>query len=417
MTTHDLTDPFVPMRLLALTPADGSSVTVAGAVLLADLANFTGLSEALAARAGLESGELVSLELNQALGPVVDAVVLRGGEVIKFSGDGLLCIFPGNAAAVDAALAAAREITRASIRGPADEVHQFRCATVYGAVVLARIGGHRGRYELVAGGDAVDVAQQLVLSATPGQVGPFRTLPGPVSSVLPASKARIDPQAFVPAYVLARRSYGMAQWLHEFRTLTLLFVATEPAVDGEPWQDLGHRIQMAVDGQGGQLLRFGMEGRRLVAEVVFGLVLDTAETGPREAARCGVQLACEVPNTSVGISTGRVLLGPIGSAARRQLTALGSVVNVAARLMQLAQHGKVLTDEATWVAVQGPFLGSLMRATLKGIGERACWSLRLADLGQGVSDDDIFGRQRDMALVCDVLERRAEEARPIVIQG
>jgi class 3 adenylate cyclase/tetratricopeptide (TPR) repeat protein len=419
MTTRDLADPFVPMRLLALMPGDGSSVTMGGAVLLADLANFTGLSEALAVQAGLDSGEWVSRGLNQALGPVVDAVVLRGGEVIKFSGDGLLCLFPGNAAAVDAALAAAREIAQASVHGPAGEVHRFRCATVHGPVVLTRIGGHRGRYELVAGGEAVDAVQHLVVNADPGTAGPLKTLPLPpampdVASPLASS---LDPLAFLPAYVLARRSYGMAQWLHEFRTLTLAFAAAEPADGVESLQDLGRKIQLVVDGHGGQLLRFGMEGRRLVAEVAFGLVPDVAETGPREAAQCAIQLVRDIPNVGVGISTGRILLGPIGSAARRQLTALGSAVNVAARLMQAAEPGGVLADEATWAAVEGQFLSVPTRMMLKGLGERACWRLGRGDPEPGAADDELFGRQRDMALVCEALEHQPSPALPIVVQG
>ena len=64
----------------------------------------------------------------------------------------------------------------------------------------------------------------------------------------------------------------------------------------------------------------------------------------RERGGVWTHLAC-----GIGIDTGDVVLGPIGSASRREYTAIGSPVNRAARLQALAEreHQRVIVSEAT----------------------------------------------------------------------
>ena len=101
MNLSEIARPFVPTRLLAQVRDDGAITCMAGVVLLADLANFTGLTEALTAKAGADGGELVGRDLNEVLAPAIDAVVRADGDVVKFAGDGLLCIFPRGLEAVE----------------------------------------------------------------------------------------------------------------------------------------------------------------------------------------------------------------------------------------------------------------------------------------------------------------------------
>jgi len=57
----------------------------------------------------------------------------------------------------------------------------------------------------------------------------------------------------------------------------------------------------------------------------------------------------------VGVHTGTVILGNIGSDERLEYTAIGDTVNLTARICSLAKDGEVLASEEAWAQVVGQF--------------------------------------------------------------
>jgi len=68
----------------------------------------------------------------------------------------------------------------------------------------------------------------------------------------------------------------------------------------------------------------------------------------------------------VGVATGRVTVGAIGSTTRMEYTAVGTPVNLAARLCSAAEAGEILVDERTGAAAPDD-LEPRGAITLKGL--------------------------------------------------
>jgi adenylate cyclase len=83
------------------------------------------------------------------------------------------------------------------------------------------------------------------------------------------------------------------------------------------------------------------------------------------AIRCGVEIHKELEaynaafpeeepiHIGIGIVTGEVILGSIGSKDRLDFTVIGSNVNLCARLCSLAEAGEILLSEPTFMTVKG----------------------------------------------------------------
>ena len=78
-------------------------------------------------------------------------------------------------------------------------------------------------------------------------------------------------------------------------------------------------------------------------------------------------------NIGIGISTGSVFSGILGSLRKKEFTSIGMAVNVAARLENMAGKGEILISESTFEKLSSPKLPdgieapALPPATIKGL--------------------------------------------------
>ena len=156
--------------LLAGEVRNGHGKTVRAAILVSDMRGFTTLTDRL------PTGRLIRL-LNAYFESQVPAIVGRGGDVLKFVGDGLLAIFRIDASAqetCDAALAAAREArTRilalsASLADEGIDGLRFGLALHLGDIRCGNIGGG-DRLDFTCIGSPINLAARL--EALAGKLG------------------------------------------------------------------------------------------------------------------------------------------------------------------------------------------------------------------------------------------------------
>ncbi|HUQ17092.1 MAG TPA: adenylate/guanylate cyclase domain-containing protein [Candidatus Saccharimonadales bacterium] len=153
----------------------------------------------------------------------------------------------------------------------------------------------------------------------------------------------------------------------ERRPLTILFAdiagstAIAEQLDPEDWTAL---VGTAFVRLNAVAARYGGTVARLMGDgvlVFFGAPV-AHEDDPERAVRCGLDMAREIPALAatqaaghqirlqirVGINTGPVVVGMVGTEIAHEYTAMGDAVNVAARMQAAAPPGGVLITATTY---------------------------------------------------------------------
>jgi len=154
----------------------------------------------------------------------------------------------------------------------------------------------------------------------------------------------------------------------------------------------------------------------------LGIVDAVAALNGRLEPTKGVRLAVRL-----GIHTGRVVVGELGGAGRREQLALGEVPNVAARIQGLAAPGTVAISEATARMVHGYFdCEALGEQTLRGVPEpvrvyrvlRATGARDRLEAGAVRGLTPLVGREPEVKLLRDRWEQaRSGEGQVVLLSG
>lgn len=378
------------------------------AVLFVDIAGFVPMSASLAA-AGPYGAEELSDLLNAVFDRVTGLVGGYGGTVAKFAGDAVTAVFPAAprlpAAAARRALQCALDLQAAmgEFRAVPTRAGTFalamRAGVGAGRALLAIVGDPAVRLEHLVAGEALDRAAAAARHAGPGKVAVDRALAGRLgvevaerrggSAVVaglprrgrrPASRptadvaARADERlaAFLHPAVAERVRRGQGGLFNEYRTVTMAFVGFPDLAydDPETVQTLQRYAAAAVLTIGrwdGHLRQVDVGDKGSVMVLAFGAPV-RHEDHEERAVRCCLELL-ELPGGPfrIGVTTGVVWCGEVGSDTRCEYAIVGDSVNLAARLMETAVPGQLLIDHPTWERASGAALGHRLRpVTVKG---------------------------------------------------
>lgn len=228
--------------------------------------------------------------------------------------------------------------------------------------------------------------------------------PAPLARLPQLSQAAIQRLlAFLPPTIAERLDSGYLGFVGEHRAVTALFLAfsgfdydNDPEVGPRLKRYLG-RVFAVVQRYDGYVNKVTMGDKGSTALVLFGAPVAHEDDADR-ALQCALELralsieseelrksraapqsrehsgdgaAGETLNAPcsvrIGIASGFVFSGQVGSTARQEYTVIGDAVNLAARLMQSAEPGEILVEEATTRAAWGGFCwGEARRLRVRG---------------------------------------------------
>ncbi len=385
---------YVPMeRRHALINGEPLPERTKGSVLFADISGFTPLTATLSKELGADRGvEMLSDQLNQVYGALIDKVHQYRGSVISFAGDAITCWFdqdegnvataaafamqqvmvrfsavitPGNAAipfGIKIAIAAG-EVSRLLVGHPRIMTIEVLAGELMDRV--AEAGELVEQDEIVVGKEIVNAlnirkvtewrtglsGQKVALISTPPPMPPQKSWPA-----IPPISGELSRNWLLPP-VYQRLNQGLGDFLAELRPAVALF-AKFSGIDydqdpqaGEKLNEYIQWVQTVLANYEGYLLQVIMGDKGSHFYALFGAPI-AHENDEARAVAAALELQKRpdalsfIDEMQIGISQGPMYVGAYGSFNRRTYSGLGDQVNMAARLMSKAEPGMVLVSEA-----------------------------------------------------------------------
>lgn len=370
-----------------------------GTVMLADISGFTALTEQLVQQ-GPTGVEALTERLNAFLGELIALITAHGGDVIKFAGDALLGFWSTTAHqeslqtvthwAAQCAIAMQAYLEQSLMTG--EEALALRIGLGAGDVKIALVGQPDEWKELVFAGDPLVQMGAAERQAKPNEIvfspetwsllqphgsgtlletgfvqlealADSAIAPRPLP--LPAAVETVNLLPYIPKVLQAQSHGDREQWVSELRRITVLFInlpnfTYESEEDFQRLQRIMTEMQQTLKEYEGTFNKFLVDDKGSTLVIGFGIPPETHEDDALRAVQAAMVLRDRLEglgvSSSIGICTGRVYCGVVGSNIRREYSVLGDTVNLAARLMQAAD-GTILCDRATYDAASTlPFL-------------------------------------------------------------
>lgn len=413
-------NPYIPKdRRKAISRGEDLPDRATGAALFVDVSGFTPLTEALLKELGPRRGadELIRL-LNLVYDSLITEADRYGGNVIGFGGDAFTCWFDDDdglravacsltmqramdsfaavgipsggtiSLAIKAAVATG-PVRRFLVGDPRLQILDVLAGATFDRMAEAERQANKGEVVISSEvtlqlGDKVAIAEWRSGAETGRRFAVVKDLilPGiPLSGNPDRSEEELDVEQIRPWLlppVYEQLTAGRGHFLAEIRPATALFLKFE-GIDYDRDEAAGAKLNTYIQWVQNTLARYesyliqltmGDKGSYLYS--VFGAPL-AHDDDPARAVEAALELRSPPQNmkfilgTRIGISRGRMRAGAYGGLTRRSYGVHGDAVNLAARLMDIAEPGQVLvSQDIVDVTTKGYEFRSIGQVPVKG---------------------------------------------------
>jgi len=320
--------------------------------MFVDISGFTSITETLL-KSGAEGAERLSSMLNGVFNPTIYEVYRRDGFITGFAGDAFTAVYPGQdpLKPLFTALAIQEKFARKTDEADQGEL-SVKIGLSYGNIQWGIVGsGEKKAYYFR--GEPVAGCAKVIHDAAAGEIvlddnlynslTLLSTEPGKIVIKPPdpqkQSKLNIISQSvlekFVPRKILTSKRSG------EFREVAPVFISFREIPNFfEMPQFVEIVLEKALE-YGGYWSSLNFEDKGPSLLVLFGAPV-SHENNVKRAADFALAVRKEFRFViRAGITLGTVYAGVVGSPKRSTYTALGDVVNLAARFMMMADWGDI----------------------------------------------------------------------------
>lgn len=351
--------PFLPNCIQEL--PDNKIRKVSGALLLSDISGFTPMSESLA-KEGKKGTEELTYILNNYFGRMLKIIQKHNGDVIKFGGDALLIGFYDNPGEKDVKACASEMMA---------EMEKFKqiktCAGIFD--ISMKIVGKSGEWnEFILGKDKRRVhflcgntIRDIMLLEDRASKGDIiikiqksrhpSTARGIAIPNRTSAQGTANLNSYLPegvANLVEKKSFG------EHRSVSIIFINLQGYNEKNPeiksLQELLSKVIAIIGRYDGTIHDIIPHSSGSNIMILFG-----APVSHENDAERAVLASMEISKLDikplvpkVGVCTGFVYSGMVGSDWRKEYTVIGDAVNTSERLMETAKIGESIVSESTY---------------------------------------------------------------------
>jgi class 3 adenylate cyclase/predicted ATPase len=438
-------------------PTDAMPDRFPAAILFADVSGFTPLTEALAQK-GAEGPEELTRLLNGYFSRMITLIEAEGGEVVKFSGDAVTVVFPARSEALGPATRRAWQAAEAMQAAMSDFTTLetsagpvalgMKIGIGAGEILALQVGGVRDEWEYVIAGDPLRQVAEAEHQAGRGEIilspeaeaimAPESIAPCPLpqpdwESIQNPAEVETVLRAYVPDVVTAWLAEELQDWLAVLRPMSVLFigVAGLDYSQGDAVEKLHHFLRAAQEiiyRYEGSINKLAVDDKGTVLIALFGAPPHAHEDDPERALRCALNLQGMAGKQglylAIGVTTGRVFTGPVGSESRREYTVMGDTVNLAARLMAAAGPGQIRCDYETYRWARGKLaFDTLSSVRVKGKAGLIRVYRPTGEIGrerEAESQSRLVGRQAEvvrLTTALDEIQLNRHRTQCLIVEG